>query len=397
MLKKLFLLLISIFGVTSTTIITGTKLPDNNVIQLVDKPTNSDKVKSSVLIEAKTGKVLVNNRKDLKLPMASMTKVMSLILFFEAIDEGRIKYDQLLTCSEYASSMGGSQIFLSVNEQMSVDDLLKSVCIASANDATVVLAEAISGSEEVFVQLMNKKAKELKLYNTKFANATGLPTGKDHYTTAYDMALMSSHLINNYPKALEYSSRYEDYIRVNTPKQFWLVNTNKLIKSVEGIDGLKTGWTEEAGYCLTCTKVQDGMRLISVVMGAETVKERTNLTLQLLNYGFSNYQYQVILPKDTVVEVNKNILLSPDKQNIVLSNEFGVVLEKNDEFKNYQTKIHLDKKRIDDYETEDIGVIEFYKDGELIDTLSLKLSEKTSKASFFKLWLEVLKSSFIYS
>lgn len=397
MLKKLFLLLISIFGVTSTSIITGTKLPDNNVIQLVDKPTNSNKVKSSVLIEAKTGKVLVNNRKDLKLPMASMTKVMSLILFFEAIDDGRIKYDQLLTCSEYASSMGGSQIFLSVNEQMSVDDLLKSVCIASANDATVVLAEAISGSEEVFVQLMNKKAKELKLYNTKFANATGLPTGKDHYTTAYDMALMSSHLINNYPKALEYSSRYEDYIRVNTPKQFWLVNTNKLIKSVEGIDGLKTGWTEEAGYCLTCTKVQDGMRLISVVMGAETVKERTNLTLQLLNYGFSNYQYQVILPKDTVVEVNKNILLSPDKQNIVLSNEFGVVLEKNDELKNYQTKIYLDKKRIDDYETEDIGVIEFYKDGELIDTLSLKLSEKTSKASFFKLWLEVLKSSFIYS
>ena len=397
MLKKLFLLLISIFGVTSTSIITGTKLPDNNVIQLVDKPTNSNKVKSSVLIEAKTGKVLVNNRKDLKLPMASMTKVMSLILFFEAIDEGRIKYDQLLTCSEYASSMGGSQIFLSVNEQMSVDDLLKSVCIASANDSTVVLAEAISGSEEVFVQLMNKKAKELKLYNTKFANATGLPTGKDHYTTAYDMALMSSYLINNYPKALEYSSRYEDYIRVNTPKQFWLVNTNKLIKSVEGIDGLKTGWTEEAGYCLTCTKVQDGMRLISVVMGAETVKERTNLTLQLLNYGFSNYQYQVILPKDTVVEVNKNILLSPDKQNIVLSNEFGVVLEKNDELKNYQTKIHLDKKRIDDYETEDIGVIEFYKDGELIDTLSLKLSEKTSKASFFKLWLEVLKSSFIYS
>ena len=397
MLKKIFLLLISIFGVTSTSIITGTKLPDNNVVQLVDKPTNSNKVKSSVLIEAKTGKILVDNRKDLRLPMASMTKVMSLILFFEAIDEGRIKFDQLLTCSEYASSMGGSQIFLSVNEQMSVDDLLKSVCIASANDATVVIAEAISGSEEVFVQLMNKKAKELKLYNTKFANATGLPTEKAHYTTAYDMAKMSSYLINHYPKALEYSSRYEDYIRVNTPKQFWLVNTNKLIKSVEGIDGLKTGWTEDAGYCLTCTKEQDGMRLVSVVMGAETVSERTNMTLQLLNYGFSNYQYKVILPKDTVVEVNKNILLSPDKQNVVLSNEFGVVLGKNEEFKNYQTKIELDKKRIDNYETEDVGVVEFYKDGELIDTLNLKLSEKTTKASFFKLWLEILKASFIYS
>lgn len=396
MFKKILMLVLSIFGITQTTIITGTKLPDDQVVQLVSKPVNNDKVKSSVLIETKTGKVLVNNRKDLKLPMASMTKVMSLILFFEAVEEKRLKLDQLLTCSEYASSMGGSQIFLSVNEQMKVDDLLKSVCIASANDATVVLAEAISGSEEVFVHLMNKKAKELKLYNTKFSNSTGLPTNKEHYTTAYDMALMSSYLINRYPKALEYSSRYEDYIRVNTPKQFWLVNTNKLIKSQEGIDGLKTGWTEEAGYCLTCTKEQDGMRLISVVMGADSVKERTNMTLQLLNYGFSNYKYQVILPKDTVVEVNKNILLSPDEQKVVLSNEFGVVLEKTKDFNDYQIKISLDQERIKKYETIDIGIISFYQDGNLINTISLNLSDKTTKTSFFKLWLEIIKASFVY-
>ena len=328
--------------------------------------------------------------------MASMTKVMSLILFFDAIEEGRLKYDQLLTCSENAASKGGSQIFLSVGEQMKVDDLLKSVCIASANDATVVLAEAISGSEEVFVQLMNKRAKELKLYNTKFGNSTGLPTDNDHYTTANDMAIMSSYLINNHPKALEYSSRYEDYIRVNTPKQFWLVNTNKLIKSADGIDGLKTGWTEEAGYCLACTKQQDGMRLISVVMGANTVKDRTNMTLQLLNYGFSNYKYQVVLPKSTVVDVNKDILLSPDTQHVVLSRDFGIVLDKNDEFNSYQTKIIIDKVKISNFEVNNIGSVEFYKDGNLIDTISLNLKEKTEKASFFALLKEVLKASFIY-
>ena len=396
MFKKILLMVISFLSVSSAPLIVGTKLPDDKVVQLVNKPVNNDTVKSYILIEAKTGKVLDANKKDLKLPMASMTKVMSLILFFDAIEEGRLKYDQLLTCSENAASKGGSQIFLSVGEQMKVDDLLKSVCIASANDATVVLAEAISGSEEVFVQLMNKRAKELKLYNTKFGNSTGLPTDNDHYTTANDMAIMSSYLINNHPKALEYSSRYEDYIRVNTPKQFWLVNTNKLIKSADGIDGLKTGWTEEAGYCLACTKQQDGMRLISVVMGANTVKDRTNMTLQLLNYGFSNYKYQVVLLKSTVVDVNKDILLSPDTQHVVLSRDFGIVLDKNEEFNSYQTKIIIDKVKISNFEVNNIGSVEFYKDGNLIDTISLNLKEKTEKASFFALLKEVLKASFIY-
>lgn len=396
MFKKILAIILSIFTIVETKQIVGVRLPEDNQEIMVFKPGIKPNIKSSVLIDANTNKVLVDNRKDARLPMASMTKVMSLIIFFEAIEEKRLQMDQLLTCSENAASKGGSQIFLSVGEQMSVDDLLKSVCIASANDATVVLAEAISGSEEVFVQLMNKKAEELKLYNTVFSNSTGLPTTNAHYTTAYDMAIMSSYLINNYPKALEYSSKYEDYVRVGTPKQFWLVNTNKLIKSVEGIDGLKTGWTEDAGYCLTCTKKVDNMRLVSVVMGANTIKDRTNMTLELLNYGFSNYKYQMVLPKGTIVNTNKNILLSPTEQNVVLSKDFGILLQHNEEFKNYQTKIVIDNDLINRYETKDIGYIEFYKDGNLIDKISLDLQTTTKKTTFLDLFKEVLKYSFIY-
>ena len=197
--------------------------------------------KSAILIDAKTNKILKEENSNLRLHMASMTKVMSLLLFFEAIDEGRLSFDKMITTSKNAASKGGSQIFLEVGEQMSVDDLLKSICIASANDATVALAEAISGSEEAFVNLMNKKVESLGLTNTVYSNATGLPNNKPHYTTAYDMAIISSELINRYPKALEYTSLYEDYVRRNTPKQFWLVNTNKMVKYYQGMDGLKTG------------------------------------------------------------------------------------------------------------------------------------------------------------
>ncbi len=397
MIRKFVLLIMSF-----CTIFTASKIKDYKIdsvskdtsLPVIFEPTSSESYKSSVLVEITTLKVLSEEHKDIRLPMASMTKVMSLILFFEGLDEGRINLDQKLTCSKYASSMGGSQIFLEQNEQMSVDDLLKSVCIASANDATVVLAEAIAGSEALFVKRMNDKALELGLKNTYFSNSTGLPTNDKHYTSAYDMAVMGSYLINNYPKALEYSSRYEDYVRVGTPKQFWLVNTNKLVKKVDGIDGLKTGWTENAGYCLTCTKYQDGMRLISVVMGADTVDNRTNKTLELFNYGFSNYKYQEILPKETIVKVNENILLSPTKQTIVLSEPFGVVIPVDNKIESYQTKLEIDYDKINNFETENIGTASFYKDGELIGTVNLKIKETTSKMTLLQLFNEVLKSIF---
>lgn len=350
--------------------------------------------KSAILIDAKTNKILKEENSNLRLHMASMTKVMSLLLFFEAIDEGRLSFDKMITTSKNAASKGGSQIFLEVGEQMSVDDLLKSICIASANDATVALAEAISGSEEAFVNLMNKKVESLGLTNTVYSNSTGLPNNKPHYTTAYDMAIISSELINRYPKALEYTSLYEDYVRRNTPKQFWLVNTNKMVKHINGVDGLKTGWTESAGYCLTCTKEENGLRLISVVMGSKTVGMRTAKTLELLNYGFSNFKYQVVLKKGTIVKTNEDLLMNPNKYNIVLSKDFGLVLDKNEEIKDYNISVDLDYKKIKNFETSNIGTARFYQNGKLIGKVSLEILEKTEKLSFFELFVNILKSIF---
>ena len=351
-----------------------------------------DLAKSAILIESSSNKVLVEENSKIRLHMASMTKVMSLILIFEAIEEGRLKYDQMVTTSAYAASKGGSQIFLGVGEQMSVDDLIKSICIASANDATVSLAEQIAGSEEAFVKKMNEKTQKLGLKDTCYANATGLPTVSPHYTTAYDMAMIASYLINHYPKVLEYTSKYEDYIRKGTPKQFWLVNTNKMVKNIPGVDGLKTGWIESAGYCLTCTKEENGLRLISVVMGSKTVGLRTKKTLELLNYGFANYEYQILLKKGSVVKTNQDLLIKPNEYNIILAKDFGIVVPKNEQIKDYDIKLKLDYKLINNYETNNIGICEFYNQGNLIGTVPLNILEKTEKLTFWELFKQIIKS-----
>lgn len=361
-------------------------------IDIVD----DSKCRSYVLMDAKTKTVLKESLSNARLEMASMTKVMSLLLIFEAIEDKRLTYDLELICSEAAASKGGSQIFLEVGEKMKVDDLLKSVCIASANDATVVLAEAISGSEETFVQMMNNKAQELNLENTVYSNATGLPTTGKHFTSAYDMAIVASELINKYPKALEYSSKYEDYVRQGTPKQFWLVNTNKLVKSHPQIDGLKTGWTEKARYCLTATQEQNGMRLISVVMGSDNVKDRTEKTLELLQYGFSNYKYEVLYKKGTVVKSNENLLITPSKQNIVLEDDFGLIVRINEKTPKINYQININHDLISNYETKNIGTITFYNEGKCLGNEYLSILEQTSKTNFWDLFLVILKQIFLY-
>lgn len=361
-------------------------------IDIVD----DSKCRSYVLMDAKTKTVLKESLSNARLEMASMTKVMSLLLIFEAIEDKRLTYDLELICSETAASKGGSQIFLEVGEKMKVDDLLKSVCIASANDATVVLAEAISGSEETFVQMMNNKAQELNLENTVYSNATGLPTTGKHFTSAYDMAIVASELINKYPKALEYSSKYEDYVRQGTPKQFWLVNTNKLVKSHPQIDGLKTGWTEKARYCLTATQEQNGMRLISVVMGSDNVKDRTEKTLELLQYGFSNYKYEVLYKKGTVVKSNENLLITPSKQNIVLEDDFGLIVRINEKTPKINYQININHDLISNYETKNIGTITFYNEGKCLGNEYLSILEQTSKTNFWDLFLVILKQIFLY-
>lgn len=242
--------------------------------------------KSAVLMEAETGRILYEQNADESLPPASVTKVMTLLLTMEAIEKGTITLDQMLTTSDHAASMGGTQVFLEVGEQMSVEDLLKSVIIASANDAAVVLAESIAGSEESFVSMMNNRASELGMNNTHFENTNGLDdTAVNHVTSARDIAIMSRELIRH-KKILEYSSIWMDTVRNG---EFGLTNTNRLVRFYKGATGLKTGSTSKAKFCISATAKRDGMHLIAVIMGAQTRDIRNAEATKLLDWGFANY------------------------------------------------------------------------------------------------------------
>lgn len=360
------------------------------------KPLNAstkiiDYSKSAIVVELETGDVLYEYEADKKSFPASTTKIMTLKLVYDAIKTGIIKKDQLLTTSEYASSMGGSQIFLSVGEKMSVTDLLKAVVIASANDAAVVLGEAIYGNINSFVQKMNDEAKRLQMNSTYYKNATGLHDNQ-HVTSARDLSIISRELLLNYQdEVLQLSSTYEDYLRKDTSKPFWLVNTNKLIKSKNQIDGLKTGWTNEAGYCLVATKQQDNMRIISVVLGADTANHRNEDTIKLLNYTFANFEKQLISPKGTIVKTDENYLFNPTVYNIVLSKDLVRIVKKNDQDGLISYEIVIDKNEIPN-KNSSIGQIKVYIDHKLYQTIDLELKEKVTKSTFFELLLNILKN-----
>ena len=243
--------------------------------------------KSAILMESSTGTVLYEQNADAALPPASVTKIMTLLLVMEAIEAGKIKYSDTVRASANACSMGGSQIFLEENEEMSVEDLIKSVVIASANDAAVALAEYVAGTEEAFVKQMNEKARSLGMKNTNFENTNGLDdTAKNHLISARDIAIMSRELIK-YPKITEYSSIWMDSIRNG---EFGLTNTNRLVRFYKGATGLKTGSTSKAGFCISATAERDGMSLICVIMGAPSRDVRNAAAASLLDYGFANYR-----------------------------------------------------------------------------------------------------------
>ncbi len=258
--------------------------------------------KSAVLMEASTGRVLYAANENEALPPASVTKVMTLLLVMESIDENKISYTDMVSASEHACSMGGSQIFLEPGEQMSVEDLLKSVVIASANDAAVTLAEYIAGTEEAFVQMMNARAEQLGLKNTNFENTNGLDdTTENHVTSALDIAIMSRELIKH-KKITEYSSIWMDTIRNG---EFGLTNTNRLIRYYKGATGLKTGSTSKAGFCITATAERDGMSLIAVIMASPTRDARNSAAVSLLNYGFSNFAVYENTPETYEISITK--------------------------------------------------------------------------------------------
>lgn len=255
-------------------------------------PAFSVNAKSAVLMEVYTGTVLFDQNSDEKLPPASITKIMSLLLIMEAIDSGKISLSDTVSASEHASSMGGSQIWLEVGETMTVDELLKAAVIASANDATVALGEKISGSEEEFVRQMNKRAKELGMNDTEFKNCTGLDA-EGHLTTAHDVAVMSAELIKH-DLIKKYSTVWMDTLRDGESE---LVNTNKLVRFYSGTTGLKTGTTSNAGYCLSATAERDNTSLVAVIMSAPSSNDRFANAKKLLDYGFANYKYICVSPE----------------------------------------------------------------------------------------------------
>ena len=245
--------------------------------------------KSALLMDIATGTVLYEKNAHEQLPPASVTKVMTMLLIMEAIDSGCIRWEDTVTASEAAAEKGGSQIFLKVGETMTVTDMVKSIAVSSANDAACAMAEHIAGSEMAFVEKMNEKAAALGMQDTHFVNCTGLdddPNAAQHLTSAYDIALMSRELMLHHPKIREFTTIWMDTVRDGT---FGLANTNKLVRFYPGATGLKTGFTQKAGYCLSATAQRDGMGLIAVVMGAETSQDRFNACKQMLDYGFANY------------------------------------------------------------------------------------------------------------
>lgn len=335
MMKSLFATLLSLtiaFSSLPSISFAKEKASDNSLVK---------DVKSAILIEKDTGKILYEKNMNEELPPASMTKIMTMLLIFKALDNHQISLSDKVRTSEHAASMGGSQVFLEPGEEMTVNDMLKAIAIGSANDASVAMAEYIAGSEDQFVNMMNKMAKKLGLKHTHFNNPTGLPTD-NHYSSAHDMAIMAKALLD-YSNVLKYTSKYEDYLRENTDNKFWLVNTNKLVKTYPGVDGLKTGFTNEAKFCLTATAKRDGMRVIAVVMGAPSTKERNAQVANLLSYAFANYKTEKVLDKHHVV---KNVLVDKGNQSrvpVVTKKPVVLLLKKGTKLKDMKKNIMINK------------------------------------------------------
>lgn len=345
--------------------------------------------KSAIMIEASTGEILFQKNKDEKLAPASMTKMMSMLLIMEEIENGNLKWNEMITTSEKASSMGGSQIFLKVGEKMTVEDLLKGVAIASGNDAVVALAERVSGSEEQFVKRMNTRAQDLGLKNTNFINATGL-TADNHYSSAYDMSLIAKELVKH-EKILEFTSTYEDYLRKDTKSPFWLVNTNRLVRFKEGVDGLKTGFTDEAGYCLTATMKKDNMRLITVVMKEENTSKRSADTTKMLDYGFNIYMVQTILDEKTTIEKKKVELGKTLTTEIVPKENITILNKKSEEQKNITYKTNINKIIAPVKKGDKVGTIDIIEDNNIISTIDATVKEDILKANILTIYLRNLK------
>lgn len=344
---------------------------------------------SSILMEVSTKTILYEKNKDSQVAVASLTKMMAQILILEAIESGNLTWEEQVKASSNAAGYGGTQIYLQPGEMMSVRDLMKGITMASANDATVVLAERIAGSEEAFVKMMNEKAKKLGLKNTNFMNPTGLDED-NHYSSAYDMALIAIELLKH-DEILEFSSVYEDYLRTDTPNKFWLVNTNKLVRFYDGADGLKTGFTDNAGYTMAVTAKRNDMRLIAIVLGEAVSKVRNQETTSLLDYGFNLYKVQVIKKQGDVIKTVDLNKATKNKVDVVLDRDITVLSKKSDTEKSYTEKVNINEVKLPLKENQIVGNIEIYDQGKQIGSYPLIVKENVKKKNIFKLFLDNLK------
>ncbi|MCM3714808.1 D-alanyl-D-alanine carboxypeptidase [Alkalihalobacillus oceani] len=343
---------------------------------------------SAIVIERDTGKVLFEKNSHEKLPPASMTKIMTMLLIMEAIDEGSLSYDDTVRTSEYAASMGGSQVFLEPGEEMTVSDMLKAIAVASGNDASVAMAEHIGGSEEEFVNMMNEKARELGLENTHFMNSNGLPA-EDHYTTSYDLAMISKELLK-YEDITKFTSIYEDYLRADTDDKFWLVNTNKLVRFYPGVDGLKTGFTREAMYCLTATAEKNDMRVISVIMGAPTPKDRNAQVTSMLDYAFNQFQTHKLYEREHTlaeVEVSRG---DKDMVPVVTSESVSLLTKKGDTIDDVVERLEMNTDlRAPISKGDEIGELILEKNGEVVSTSPVVAGDDILEATWWTLFKRV--------
>lgn len=346
--------------------------------------------KSAILVDSATGEVLYEKNADEALAPASMTKLGSMLVIMEAIDNGNLSLDDEVTISEEAANMGGSQVFLEAGEVYKVHDLLKGVAIASGNDAVVALAEKVAGSQSEFVAMMNKRFKEIGAVNTNFVNAHGLDA-EGHYSTARDMSIIARELLKH-EKILEYTSIYEEYLEKNDGTKTWLVNTNKLVRFYDGVDGLKTGYTTTAGYCLTATAKKDNFRLISVVMGEESSEARSSDTVKMLNYGFNTFKINTIKTTD---EVLGKVRVEGGKEyyaNIVLLNDATELLKNTDEVSDYKFNLKVDKIKAPVKNGDIVGSAEIIDgEGNIIDEVDVTVKDDIKKANFLDYLLRNIK------
>lgn len=335
--------------------------------------------KSALLLDGTTGKILFSKNPDEKLPVASVTKVMTILLLIEALDKGQLTKTDTVRISEHASGMGGSQVFLASNETFPIVELMKAIVIASANDASVAMAEKLCGSEELFVKKMNERAKQLGMKNTNFLNCTGLPIA-NHYSSASDIAMMSRELLKH-PTFFNWSTIWLDHIRNG---KTLLTNTNRLVRFYEGADGIKTGSTNEALFCLSATAKRGNLRLISIIIGAPTSKIRFAEAQKMLDYGFANYQIVVIVKKNE--EVKKQITIingNTDHVAGISKDEYAILLKK-DENKTVEKKINVPNTiRAPIKKGQMIGDMTLYKEGKQIGKVAIITNQDVVAASLW--------------